>query len=143
VNSESTESDLAPDEAEAHRAFVREIHRGLASVYAWGGGLVVVSAAALLVGGWYRGILLEPLLWVGTVLVGLVGLLVVRWLVYRRADQLWERVRGYCRANDVEPGALRTHFGDDPMYQFFDALFELRERRRRSGDDHEPEADEE
>lgn len=131
MDSEATDPDLDPEEAETHRAFVREVHRGLASVYAWGGALVVLAVSALIGMGWYRGMLWSPLLWIGAIVTGLLGMLVVRWLVYRRADDLWERVEGYCEANGVDAETLRAHFGDDPMYQFFDALFELRERRRK------------
>jgi len=106
-------------------------------VYAWGGAIVVLVVLGLIGMGWYRGLLAEPLVWIGAVLTGLLGLLVVRWRVYRRADALWERVEGYCEANEVDAATLRAHFGDDSMYQFFDALFELRERRRKFAEESE------
>ena len=63
--------------------------------------------------------------------MALVGLFVVRSIVRRRARRLYERVQAYCRANDIDVERLRSHYRGEDFYDFFEALFELEERRRR------------
>lgn len=103
----------------------------MALAYGIGGGAVVSVVAAILIAGWYWWTLWSAVLWLSAISVGLVGLLVVRTFVYRRADRLWERLEAYCDANDLEPELLREHYSGDELYEFFDALFELKERRER------------
>lgn len=119
----------ATHELDEHRAIVREIHGQFARAYGFGGTAVLVGVAAVFAVAWWFGALLSPITWVLAVTVGLVTLFGVRSVVYRRADELAERLQSYCEANDIDPGRLREHFGDDDLYPFFDALFEVRERR--------------
>lgn len=124
------EDDESGGEApESHRGFVREIARGVSFAYGLGGTAVLAILAGLLTWGFMAGHLLSPLLWIGTIVAGLTGLFVVRMVVYRRADSLYQRLESYCEANALEPSELRSRYAD--VFPFFEALFDLRERRQR------------
>lgn len=114
-----------------HRAFIRQINKSLALAYGFGGGAVLLGVAVLLVVAWWVGWIWSPLTWLAAVVGALIGMLVVRMVVYRRVDRLYDRLRSYCEANDVEPAVLRAHYDDDQLYPYFQALFELKERRKR------------
>lgn len=117
--------------AEAHRPLVREIDRSLGAAYGYGGGAVLLGTVLAVGLAWWWGALWSPLTWLVVVTIGLVGLFVVRSAVHRRAEQLRGRLEEYCEANAVTPRELRRHFGREEYYTFFEALFELQERRER------------
>jgi len=139
VTREANEQRDPPDESEpssdAHRAFVREIHNGLASTYGFGGGLVLLVVIGMLVATWWFGTLWSPVPWLLAVTVGLIGLFLVRMLVYRRVDDYWRRLQGYCDQNDLPVDQLRAYYNEEETYPFFEVLFELQERRQRRLDE--------
>ena len=128
------ESEASSD---AHRAFVREIHNGLAGTYGFGGGVVLLVVVGLLVATWWFGTLWSPVPWLLAVTVGLSGLFVVRLLVYRRVDDYWRRLQGYCDQNDLSVQQLRAYYNQEETYPFFEVLFELQERRQKRLSDRE------
>ncbi len=131
ANGESQRGGEEAFDPAEHRAFVRELNRSLALTYGVGGGLVLVAAAAALVGAWVAGWFWSPVTWLAVITGVLIGLLVLRMVVYRRVRRLFERLEAYCRANDVEPARLRAHYDDEHLYPYFQALFELKQRRER------------
>ena len=135
MTTEANEQRDPPDESEpssdAHRAFVREIHNGLAGAYGFGGGLVVVGVIGMLAAFTWFGTLWSPVPWLLAVTVGLIGLFLVRMLVYRRVEDYWRRLQGYCDQNDLPVDQLRAHYAEEDTYPFFEVLFELQERRQR------------
>lgn len=123
---ESDEKDLDPTE---HRALVREISRSLAITYGIGGACVLLLIAAIGYGAWKLGYLWNPLTWLLAITTSLITLIVVRIVVYRRGDTLYERLESYCNVNDIDPSQLRAYYKRENLYPFFEALFELKDRR--------------
>lgn len=118
------------EDLEAHRSFVREMNSAFGTVYGYGGAAVLLVVAGLLVVGWRLGQLTSPLLWLGTVVIFLASLFVLRMIVRRRAERLLERIRQYCEVNDLTVQQLREHFEREDTYPYFDSIFEIVERRR-------------
>ena len=121
------DDSLAP--AEEHRAFVREMNNAFSSVYGYGGAAVMAIAGSVLLVGWNLGQLTTPLIWLIAVSTFLVGLFVLRIFVRRRAKSLRERIRQYCDINDLSVDELRERWADDEAYPYFEAIFEVVERR--------------
>lgn len=144
ANEESQPARETDTDPEDHRAIVREIHRELAWIHGIGGTIVLLVLAGLLIGAWLAGWIGSLLPWIGVVIVTLIGLIVVRMVVYRRADRLYDRLESYCQANDIDMQRLRDHYRDEELYLFFNRLFELKARRERlaRGEPIDGEADE-
>jgi uncharacterized membrane protein len=138
-----SEATTPEEEMEKHRPLIREVDRSLGTTYGYGGGAVLLAVAAVVLGGWWTVGLTSAITWLSAITVALVGLLVVRGIVRRRARRLYKRVQAYCQANDIDVERLRSHYRGEDFYDFFEALFELEERRRRleGGDDDEVSAD--
>jgi FtsH-binding integral membrane protein len=117
-------------DAEAHRGFVREMNSAFSLVYGYGGAVVLVLAAGVLLVAWNLGLLWTPAPWVLAVTVFLVGLFVLRIFVRRRANHLLDSIRQYCEINDLTVEQLRSRYADEALYPYFDSIFEVVERRR-------------
>jgi uncharacterized membrane protein len=147
LDTSPTEATTPEEEMEQHRPLIREVDRSLGTTYGYGGGAVLLAVAAVLLGGWWTVGLVSGITWLSAITVALIGLFVVRSIVRRRARRLYDRVQAYCRANDIDVERLRSHYRGEDFYDFFEALFELEERRRRlegsDGDEDTADADRE
>ena len=128
---EGSEKSFDPEE---HRALVRELSRAMGMAYGLGGGGVLLLIGAIVAGAWWMGAIWSPIPWILAVVAALIGLMVVRMVVYRRADQLYARLESYCRANTIEMQVLREHY-DESLFPYFEAIFEVKQRRQRIEDD--------
>jgi uncharacterized membrane protein len=131
VDTTGAEATPADDEMERHRPLIREVDRSLGTTYGYGGGAILLVVVGVVIGGWWTVGLASAVTWLAAITVALVGLFVVRAIVRRRARRLYERVQAYCRANDIDVDELRAHYRSEEFYDFFEALFELEQRRRR------------
>lgn len=131
---EALVTQLEDEEAalEVHRPFVREVNRRMANVYSVGGGAVLgVGALVIAVGGWL-GELDSAIWWSMAVTAFLVALFVLRAVVRRRARAYREEFEAYCEVNEADPAQLRRAFGGEELFPYFEAIFQLEERRAES-----------
>lgn len=131
MNSTDKLPEPAPPDA-ADEDFVYQIDRQFARAYSYGG--LAVIAAVLLFAGLAVAIfgtetLRMARLWIGLVLVFLVGLFVIRIFVARRALELLAKVQSYCLANDRAILSFRDAHTQNGAFQFFASIFEYAERR--------------
>lgn len=115
---------------DAHRGFVREMNRGFATVYGYGGAAVLAVMAAVVVVAASVDALGSPLTWIGTVVGFLLSLFVLRIFVSRRAHRLVERMHQYCQINDISVDDLRQRYAGEGLYPYFESIFEVVERRQ-------------
>ena len=130
-NAGGSDDDLPA--VEQHRAFVRMISRRFSYVYAGGGITLLLTIVGSIGGAWWWGYLWSPYPWLGAITGGLIVLVLLRSIVGRRARTLAERVQSYCEANDIDVETLRNYYRRQEMYPFFDALFDVLERRDNEG----------
>lgn len=137
ADGEPVESADEEGEFEAHRAIVREINKKIGAYYGYGGAVAFGAAGATagLVGWWWGFVSVAP--WLLAAVVFLLVMLVLRALLARAADREHDRVTAYCEANDVSVEELRRHYGQQNVFPYFEALFEIRERRAQVGRDPE------
>ncbi|QDG52946.1 hypothetical protein FIV42_20020 [Persicimonas caeni] len=121
-------SDATPD---AHRGFVREMNRGFATVYGYGGAAVLAVTAAVVGVAATFDALGSPLTWIGAVVAFLLGLFVLRIFVSRKAHRMLDRMRQYCEVNEVTVDELRARYTGEGLYPYFESIFEVVERRQK------------
>ncbi len=112
--------------AELHRAFAREMDQRFGRVYGFGGGFVLLSVAAVLVGAFFLGWLSSPASWMVALSVGLIALFVVRTRVNQRRIALLGTVEQYCTVNELSIDNFKSYFDGQGLYPFLGALFEKR-----------------
>lgn len=128
---EEASTDTPEANKDAHRGFVREMNRGFATVYGYGGAAVLVVTAAVVAVAATFDALGSPLTWIGAVVCFLLGLFVLRIFVSRRAHRMLERMHHYCEVNDISVGELRKRYTGEGLYPYFESIFEVVERRQK------------
>lgn len=112
-----------------HRAFAREMNQKHQRVYAMGGLLALSAAASILVAAWVTTGLAVVWPWVASPTAFLVAMLWVRRRIKATTAEHVQQVEAYCRANDLDPGALERAWREDGTYPYFVVLLESRHER--------------
>jgi hypothetical protein len=126
-------ADEGTEALESHRALVREVNRKIGAIYGYGGAVAFGTAGASVgVLGWWQGYF-SFLPWIAAIVVFLMAMLILRAVLARVADTEYDRLASYCEANDVSVERMREHYGGHTAFPYFEALFEIRERRAAVG----------
>jgi hypothetical protein len=107
---------------EPHRPFVRELNRTIQTDYGMGGALALAAAALPPLIAHLIGALWQPAPWALALLTFLVGMLVVRGWLARRAPRRAAQLDAYCAINELSPAALQRYFEPGGLYPFLTTL---------------------